>query len=60
MGRYAAYEQVLNLNPEMPYAQQKLAYALQQRSKTDQARALEYYREAIQQNPDDIQIIIAL
>ncbi|NJO79383.1 MAG: tetratricopeptide repeat protein [Cyanobacteria bacterium RM1_2_2] len=49
----AAFQSALKVQPDLPYALGDLADALQQRSALDQANALAYYRQAIQQNPLD-------
>jgi tetratricopeptide (TPR) repeat protein len=53
-GAIEAYRQALNLQVDLPCVHQKLGDALGQRAKADLAEALDYYRQAIDQNPEDV------
>ena len=51
----AAYQRALELNPNLPGIHQKIGDALQQQAKVEKANLLNYYKQKIQQNPDDLQ-----
>ena len=51
----AAYQRALELNPNLPGIHQKIGDALQQQAKAEKTNLLNYYKQKIQQNPDDLQ-----
>ncbi|NEP85840.1 MAG: glycosyltransferase [Okeania sp. SIO2C2] len=51
----ASYQNALELNPNLPGIHQKIGDALQQQAKVEKANLLNYYKQKIQQNPDDLQ-----
>ncbi|GGA04348.1 glycosyltransferase [Okeania sp. KiyG1] len=51
----ASYQRALELNPNLPGIHQKIGDALQQQAKAEQTNLLNYYKQKIQQNPDDLQ-----
>ncbi|MDJ0515222.1 MAG: tetratricopeptide repeat protein [Trichodesmium sp. MO_231.B1] len=52
----AAYKSAIRLQPDLPKAYEKLGDALQQEMERNAAEAVNSYRQAIQQNPDDIEL----
>ncbi|MGD1808130.1 glycosyltransferase [Dapis sp. BLCC M126] len=51
----ASYQHALELNPNLPGIHQKIGDALQQQAKAEKTNLLNYYKQKIQQNPDDLQ-----
>ncbi len=51
----SAYREAISLQPDLPYIQSDLGEALRQRANRDLQDALGYYRQAIQENPADLQ-----
>ena len=54
-GAIEAYRCALELEPNLSQAQQKLSDALRLRAKKDLTEALDFYRQEIAQNPDEVQ-----
>ncbi|NEN87492.1 MAG: glycosyltransferase [Okeania sp. SIO3H1] len=51
----ASYQNALKLNPNLPGIHQKIGDALQQQAKAEKTNLLNFYKQKIQQNPDDLQ-----
>lgn len=52
-----AYQRALDMKPDLAEATLKLCQALNHRAKADSERILAYYREAIQQDPDNLDLL---
>ncbi|MDJ0554115.1 MAG: tetratricopeptide repeat protein [Microcoleaceae cyanobacterium MO_207.B10] len=52
----SAYKSAIKLQPDLPKIHEKLGDALQQQMQLYAAEAVNSYREAIEQNPDDIEL----
>ncbi|WP_449419471.1 tetratricopeptide repeat protein [Phormidium nigroviride] len=52
----ASYRRAAEIQPDLPWLPQKLADAIRQRAQWDLEAASKLYREAIEYNPDDVQL----
>ncbi len=51
-----AYRTALKIQPDLPHAAEKLSYLLHQRGENDLEDAINYYRQAIAQQPNQLEI----
>jgi O-antigen biosynthesis protein len=52
----AAYREAIKLNPDLPLVHEKLAEALQSQSRFYADQAIDWYRQAIEQNSEDVEL----
>jgi len=51
----AYYQKALELDHDLPYIHQKIAGALQKQAQADRTNLLSFYKQKIEQNPDELQ-----